>query len=170
MNGRRMTLIACIAGCAAAFGQGSDNFIRQQAYAEMQRVSGQIDVLQNNINDLQHRVRALEGGGEAKGIRQEVEALKAAVADIRRELRSQREEIVRDVSKLIAKMQTSPASAPKPVEKRVVIGPHQEYTVQSGDTLTLIAQAFDTTVAKIKEMNNLKGDGLRIGQKLMLPK
>ena len=67
-------------------------------------------------------------------------------------------------------MQTS-APAPKPIETRkVVIGPHQEYTVQSGDTLSLIAQAFNTSVSKIKEMNGLKSDNLRIGQKLNLPK
>ena len=51
-----------------------------------------------------------------------------------------------------------------------MIGPHQEYTVQSGDTLSLIAQAFNTSVSKIKEMNGLKSDNLRIGQKLNLPK
>ena len=67
-------------------------------------------------------------------------------------------------------MQQQTAPAPRPVEKKVVIGPHVEYTVQSGDTLSLIAQAFGTTVAKIKEMNGLKSDNLRIGQKLNLPK
>ena len=169
MNVKNMALAVSLVGCAVAYGQGTDNFVRQQAYAEMQRVSGQIDVLQNNISDLQNRVRGLEGGGEAKGIRQEVEALRAAVADIRLELQNQRREIIKEVSNLIAKMQP-PAPPPKPVEKTVVIAPHQEYVVQSGDNLTLIAQAFGTTVAKIKEMNNLKGDSLRVGQKLMLPK
>ena len=169
MNVKNMALAVSLVGCAVAYGQGTDNFVRQQAYAEMQRVSGQIDVLQNNISDLQNRVRGLVGGGEAKGIRQEVEALRAAVADIRLELQNQRREIIKEVSNLITKMQP-PAPPPKPVEKTVVIAPHQEYVVQSGDNLTLIAQAFGTTVAKIKEMNNLKGDSLRVGQKLMLPK
>ena len=143
--------------------------MQQQAYAEMQRVSGQVDVLQSNLGDLQRRVGALEGGGDAsRGVRQELDALKAAVAELRRELQSQRGEIVKDLSGRIAKMQTA---APKPVEtKKVVIGPHQEYTVQSGDTLSLIAQAFNTSVGKIKEMNGLKGDNLRVGQKLNLPK
>ena len=144
--------------------------MQQQAYAEMQRVSGQVDVLQSNLNDLQRRVGALEGGGDAsKGIRQELDALKASVAELRRQLQSQRGEIVKDLSGRIAKMQTA-APAPKPTVTKVVIGPHQEYTVQSGDTLSLIAQAFNTSVSKIKEMNNLKGDNLRVGQTLKLPK
>ena len=66
---------------------------------------------------------------------------------------------------------TPPAQTPPPPPqpKQVVVGPHREYTVKSGDTLSLIAEAFGTTVSKIKEMNRLKNDNLRIGQKLMLP-
>ena len=170
MNIRKMVAIGVAFGCVMAYGQGRENFMQQQAYAEMQRVSGQVDVLQSNLGDLQRRVGALEGGGDSKGIRQELDALKSAVAELRRELQNQRGEIVKDLSGRIAKMQTA-APTPKPVEtKKVVIGPHQEYTVQSGDTLSLIAQAFNTTVGKIREMNNLKGDNLRVGQKLNLPK
>ena len=170
MNIRKMVAMGVAFGCVMAYGQGRENFMQQQAYAEMQRVSGQVDVLQSNLSDLQRRVGALEGGGDSRGIRQELDALKASIAELRRELQSQRGEIVKDLSGRIAKMQTA-APAPKPVEtKKVVIGPHQEYTVQSGDTLSLIAQAFNTSVGKIKEMNGLKGDNLRVGQKLNLPK
>ena len=45
-----------------------------------------------------------------------------------------------------------------------------EYTVQQGDTLSLIAKAFGSTVQKIKELNGMKGDALRIGQKINVPK
>ncbi len=162
---------ACLAASSAAFGQAKDNFLQQQAYAEMQRVSGQVDVLQSNLNDLQKRVGALEGGGDAKGIRQELDSLRESVAELRRMIQNQRGEIVKDLSGRIAKISASqPAPAPKPVEKRVVIGPHKEYVVQSGDTLSLIAQAFGTTVPKIREMNDLKNDNLRIGQKIKVPK
>ena len=169
MNVKKTMIVLGLAVCASAFGQGKEDFMRQQAYAEMQRVSGQVDVLQSNLSELQGRVGRLEGNGETQGIRQEIESLKAAVADIRRQLQNQRGEIVKDLSGRISKMQQS-APAPRPVEKKVVVGPHVEYTVQSGDTLSLIAQAFGTTIAKIKEMNGLKNDNLRVGQKLNLPK
>ena len=169
MNARSMMTMACLSACALAHGQVKESFMQQQAYAEMQRVSGQVDVLQSNLGDLTRRVGALEGGGDVASIRQEIASLKAAIADLRREMQSQRGEIVKDLSGRIAKIQAA-APAPKPVEQKVVIGPHQEYVVQSGDTLSLISQAFGTTVSKIKEMNGLKGDGLRVGQKLKLPK
>lgn len=172
MNIRKMVVIGVAFGCAMAYGQGRESFMQQQAYAEMQRVSGQVDVLQSNLGDLQRRVGALEGGGDSRGIRQELDALKASIAELRREMQNMRGEIVRDLSGKMVQIQKQmqPPPAPKPTTTKVVIGPHQEYTVQSGDTLSLIAQAFNTSVGKIKEMNGLKGDNLRVGQKLNLPK
>lgn len=160
--------------CATAVGQGKDDFMRQQAYAEMQRVSGQVDVLQNNLGDLQNRVSKLEDGGDAKGLRQEIDALKAELASLRRELQSQRGEIVKDLSgrlKDIQKSMTPPSPPPQPQRpaKPAYTGPCKEYVVEGGDTLSLIASAFGTTVSKLKEMNNLKSDNLRIGQKLLVP-
>jgi len=171
MNGQKTVAAACFMACAAAFGQARESFMQQQAYAEMQRVSGQVDVLQSNLSDVQRRLSRLEGSGNDRGVRQELDALKAAIAELRREMQSMRGEIVRDLSGRIAKMQSAaPAPAPKPVEKKVVIGPHVEYVVKPGDTLSLIAEAFNTSVTKIKEMNNLKGNNLKVGQKLNLPK
>ena len=171
MTAKNMMMAVCLACCATAFGQAKENFMQQQAYAEMQRVSGQVDVLQSNLNELQNRVGRLEGGDDSKGLRQEIDALKAAVADIRRQLQSQRGEIVRDLSGRISKMQQQVApAAPKPVEKKIVLGPHREYVVQAGDNLSMISEAFGVSVSKIKEMNNLKNDTLRVGQKLNLPK
>ncbi len=43
------------------------------------------------------------------------------------------------------------------------------YTVKSGDTLYSIARTYNTTVDKIKELNNLKNNTLSIGQTLILP-
>ena len=160
-----LTFLPALAGA-----QGKESFIVQQAYAEMQRVQGQISVLQSNLNDLQERVARLESGNDSAGLRREVEALKAEVASLRRQLGSQREEIVRDLSGRIAKIQPPPAPASRHETRRTVIGPHNEYVVEAGDTLSLISQATGVPIRKIKEMNNLKNDNLRIGQKLMLPK
>ena len=167
----KIAVVATAAMAAAvAFSQGRDAFVQQQAYAEMQRVTGQVDVLQNNFEDLQRRVGRLEGGNQTQSLRQEIEALKASIAELKRQMHSQREEIVRDLAGRIKTIQAAQTPPPPPPPKKVVVGPHREYQVKSGDTLSLIAEAFETTVPKIKEMNGLKNDNLRIGQKLMLPK
>ncbi|MBD5460859.1 MAG: LysM peptidoglycan-binding domain-containing protein [Lachnospiraceae bacterium] len=43
------------------------------------------------------------------------------------------------------------------------------YTVQSGDTLWLLARRYGTTVDAIKQLNNLTSDVLNIGQVLKIP-
>lgn len=44
-----------------------------------------------------------------------------------------------------------------------------EYTVKSGDSLSVIAERYGTTVAAIKRENNLRSSVLRIGQQLSIP-
>ena len=49
----------------------------------------------------------------------------------------------------------------KPLEKT--------YSVKSGDTLSKIAQKYRVSVTSLKRKNKLKGDMIRIGQKLKIP-
>lgn len=44
-----------------------------------------------------------------------------------------------------------------------------EYIVEKGDSLWSIANKYNTTVNSIKTLNELKGDSLQIGQKLLIP-
>lgn len=164
-------LVLTLSSVALAQQGGRGSFQLQQAYAEMQRVSAQVDVLQSNHDDLVARVGRIEAKDETSALKTEVTSLKAQVAELKAALAKQREDIVRDLSGRISKMQAAAAPAPAaPRQPTVVTGPHIEYVVESGDTLSLIAAAFKTSVRKIKEMNGLKGDMLRVGQKLYLPK
>jgi len=43
------------------------------------------------------------------------------------------------------------------------------YVVKSGDTLWGIASKYNTSVDKIKDINNLNSNNLSIGQKLLVP-
>ena len=44
------------------------------------------------------------------------------------------------------------------------------YSVRSGDTLSVIADRFGTTVAALKKVNRLSGSTIRVSQQLMIPK
>ncbi len=55
-----------------------------------------------------------------------------------------------------------PPSAP-------AVGGGGEYVVKSGDSLSKVAVKNGTTVKALREVNNLKSDMIRIGQKLQLP-
>jgi len=173
MTAKSMALVAAALCGGVALAQSKDAFMRQQAFAEMQRVTGQMDVLQSNFNDLQSRVGRLEGGGDTRGLRHEIDALKAQIADLRREMQNQRDSIVRDLTARISKMQQLTAAQERkaPPPKPAYTGPCQEYVVKNGDSLYVIALAFNTSVEKVCSMNNLKkGANLRVGQKLLVPK
>jgi len=43
------------------------------------------------------------------------------------------------------------------------------YTVVSGDYLGWIAEEFQTTIATLKDINNLEDNNIRIGQQLKYP-
>jgi LysM repeat protein len=170
----KMQLMAVLTATLAvsATGQGQENFMRQQAYQEMQRVLGQLEVIQNNLDDLSRRVSRLESGsGGQSELKAEIASLKSSLQQLRRDQDSQRTEIVNELSSKIAKMTIGERSERKPVPaKKVYSGPHLEYTVQSGDSLYLISKAFNVSVKEIKEMNSLKNDNLKVGQKISIPK
>lgn len=161
-----------VLACGSVLAQsGKDAFVRQQAMAELQRVTSQIDLLQNNYDDLAARVARLERGNrEADQLRAEISSLRSQLNELKNQLHNQRAEIVKDISGKIAQMPMNqpPPKAPKPA---VAEGSYLEYTVSSGDSLYIIAKAFKTTVPKLKAMNpNIKGDALRVGQKIKVPK
>jgi len=174
---RSVVILAVVLTTAGAFAQAKDNFVRQQAYAEMQRVTGQIDVLQNNCNDLAERVSKLERRPSGDNVsRAEIDSLRASISELRSEMSKMRQEIVKDLASRMSAIQKQQASvAPAPVKPSKPAAPAykgkcDEYVVQGGDTLSLIAQAFNTNVETIKSMNNLKNNNLRVGQKLLVPR
>ncbi len=166
--------MAIVAGAAiAAPDSARESFLKRQAYEEMVRVSGQVDVLQTNLAEITSRLARLENDNgsrsEIEDLKAEIAALKANNTELRNRMNAMRDEIIRDLTGKISRMQKDLTPPPPPPTHRESAGPHREYEVQSGDTLSLIAAAFKTTVPKIKEMNNLKNDNIRVGQKLKLP-
>ena len=165
-------------------------FQERQALAEVPRLVQQFDQLAANQDEIVQRLLKVESGsGTEAALRAEIEALRAEVAElkasIRREQDAMRREIVADLAKRISTL-TPPAPPPAPAPVYTAaparapaatpppppaeIGPHYEYIVEKGQTLSLIAEGFRTTVPKILAANpGLKPNLLRVGQKLIIP-
>jgi LysM repeat protein len=62
----------------------------------------------------------------------------------------------------------TPRPTPQPSEAPASVAP-QTYTVQEGDTLSLIATRFGVTVEAIQQANGLTSDVITIGQQLIIP-
>ncbi|HBJ59069.1 MAG TPA: hypothetical protein DDY72_01030 [Verrucomicrobia bacterium] len=73
-----------------------------------------------------------------------------------------------DVGEQKAPTPTPHAKKPAPAVKPYT-GATKEYVVKSGDTLGGIAHAYGLRVRQLKELNGLKKDMIRVGQKLKVP-
>ena len=169
---KKIFAAAVMVMCSSLYAQsGRDAFMMRQAYDEMKRALQQVDVLETNFNSLSERISRIEkGGGETNALKAEIEALKAEIRRLRSEMATQRESIVRDLSqKLKAIDNARTTTPPKYDPPKADTSNCMEYEVASGDTLSLIARAFNTTVSKIKALNGLKSDKLSVGQKIMVP-
>lgn len=161
----------------------------QQSLAEGPRLVQQFDLLVQNQDAIVQRLVKLESTDASENVRDEIAALRAEIAELkasfRREQDEMRREIVNDLAGRISKMTPPPPPPPAPVAAAPVvtarpaaprtpppapIGPHYEYVVEPGQTLSLIAKGFDTTVPRILAANpGLKANSLRVGQKLIIP-
>ena len=84
-------LAAGTASAQAPAGANRDAFLKQQAVAEMQRVSAQVDVLATNQEELSDRIRRTEAmKSEIENLRAEVAALKGAISELGRPARRYR--------------------------------------------------------------------------------
>jgi len=167
----------------------------RQVLTEVPRLVQQFDQLAANQDEIVQRLLKVETGSSTEAaLRAEIEALRAEIAELkaslRREQDAMRREIVADLAKRISTLTPPPPPAPaapaavprSPASGRpapaaqhqppppVEIGPHYEYVVEKGQTLSLIAEGFGTTVSKILAANpGLKPNMLRVGQKLIIP-
>jgi LysM repeat protein len=75
--------------------------------------------------------------------------------------------------RLSARQNSAPSSAISPVALTVtaagVTGTPSTITVQPGDTLRRLATRTRTSVARLREVNQLEGDALEVGQVLVVP-
>lgn len=190
-NNRLMATFAAVAACAAACAQQDSaaaraDYQREQAIAEVPRLVQQFDLLLQNQDEIAQRLVKLEGADTTGGLRSEIDALRAEIAELRASIRrdqdAMRREIVTDLAGRISKLASPPPPAPvvtPPPSPAVVrsspppppaVGPHYEYVVEKGQTLSYIAKGFDTTVPKILAANpGLRANSLRVGQKLIIP-
>lgn len=146
----------------------------QQRQQEAARRRAAERVVEERLHRLQARVEAVES--ENARLAQHVEHLRSQlgtygqqIAQVDSNLRSvearqgkQTQEVVKRVEGLLKKA----APARKSTASR---GNGREHVVESGHTLSAIAQAYGTTVKAIKQVNNLKSDNIYIGQKLFIP-
>jgi LysM repeat protein len=193
MKFENMFCIALAMCALTAFAQADARaaYQQRQAIQEVQRLSSQFDQLQNGMESLASRMNRLESSNSAGEVRAEISAIRSELNALKRRQDAMRGEIVAEISKkmadLIAKSRPAPAPAVAPsvrgkekAQKRNQstagdsggtgpTGAYFEHTVEPGETLSYIAKECKTSIKKIKQYNNMKGDTLRVGQVVKIP-
>jgi chromosome segregation ATPase len=102
-------------------------------------------------------------------LEQQVAALTASLAQESQARQKANDELVKSLARELAGSRRPPVAVA--AETPVVDAGYElrEIEVQKGDSLSAIARAAGTTVEKIKQVNGLKSDNLRLGQKLKVP-
>ncbi len=189
-----LAALVALAGCETMYGgnassQSRRNQREQQAIREqMERQQVQQDAAaaaaaaqsaELRLSQLEMRIERIEatlrGGSWASqsdvaALRRETESLRAEMAGARGEHEQIRSEIVSNVQGLLREQQSRAAAAAAAAAAQRPKQPSgYEHIVESGQTLSAIAQAYGVSVQKIKQANKLSGDTIRVGQKLFIP-
>lgn len=145
--------------------------LRQDAQAARitaQSAESRLDQVENRIDRLENSQRSAVWAtpGEVEALRRENQELRAELAEARAEHTRLRDDIITGVQGLLKEQQKK---APPPTTTRETTSSGYEHKVESGQTLSAIAQAYGVSVKKIKDANGLKDDVIRVGQTLFIP-
>lgn len=139
------------------------------AKASAQEAGVRLDDVESRLDRVERRAENSAGMSDVTSLRGEVSSLRAELADIRADREKMKKEIVDEISANVAKMLAAKqAAAPRPAAP-VASQTGYEHKVQSGQTLSAIAQAYGVSVEKIKQANGLKNDTIKVGQTLFIP-
>lgn len=151
--------------------QGKDPGIEEDAEIERRKLLKTAD----EVELIRHKMAEVEK--KLEKLNQTIEQLKKENAKLKGQLKAQanahekeRDALLKEVAKMIA------GNKPKQREKTVIQEEGYEHIVKKGQNLWAIAKAYrdngvQVTVEDIRKANKLKkGEILRLGQKLFIPK
>lgn len=145
---------------------------RQQAAARQQAatrhsaervrlVQGQVETVEMENERLMQELQSLQR--DSRSYNNQIAQLNRKMSALEAKQSREMKELIKRVEGLLKK---SVASRPAPRSSR---GAGREHVVESGHTLSAIAQAYGASVKSIKQANHLKNDSIYVGQKLFIP-
>lgn len=159
------------AGCVTMVDQAS--LARQQAdfdrmQEDMQRMNEKLGGIQLEQQNLAREIETLrKAPREDLVVRNRLDTLDRQVQSLAAGREADRKQIVSDLSHKVAAIVGTSSSGGRSGGSAET---GYEHVVESGQSLSAIAAAYKVSVSSIKKANNLKSDGIRVGQKLFIPK
>jgi LysM repeat protein len=158
--------------------------------AQIQDLTDALDAQKKRVDDLARQLRAVQDQGSKAGAgyasQDDLKQLATKLQEVDEKRQQDNERIVKELDKL-GKALGAPASGahskPAPSATTAPAGDspaaadkdHYEYTIQSGDSLSAIARAYNEKGIKVnvdqilKANPGLKPEKMRVGQKIIIP-
>ncbi len=138
----------------------------QSAEVQLQQLDMRLARLEDNVRQSQNA-----SGADLATLQREIASLKGEISNIRADRGTMKKEIVNEISAEVAKLLAAQQKAASAAAASAAAASQSgyEHKVQSGQTLSAIAQAYGVSVEKIKKANGLKNDVIRVGQTLFIP-
>lgn len=165
------------AGCASLSGPTPEEARRE---ADVQMMAQRLNELQEQVHAVQlenqtlvremEQVRAVSRGSGAT-TQSRVDALEKQVQSLQKARVEDRQAIIDDISRKIQGMLAGSASRSSSSSSGGGSSSDSgyEHVVKSGETLSEIARAYGVSLSSIRQANRMKGDTVRVGQKLFIP-
>jgi len=145
---------------------------------KVSRMQAQIEDLQFQLQKTQKDTEKLQadleemrrsGGGVSSS---DIKSLDDRISAVDAARQKDKQAIIDQLAKELAAISAGRPSAKASSASATSTSPSdaKEHVVQKGDTLSSIAKSYGVTVADLKKANNLAGDDIKIGQKLVIPK
>lgn len=146
---------------------------------EIRRLNARMDAVNEELGSLQQDIMNARADRPDTASASQLQAVQNEVADLQTQIRSvdaarvkDNKKIYDDLTTKITKMLKSSSSSAAASRSRPRTGSQTgiEHVVQSGQTLSQIAQAYGVSVSVLVEENGLKSaDAIYAGQKLFIP-
>ncbi len=124
--------------------------------------------IQQDLKQVQAQLEELRRAGPSASAN-DIQALEARIRAVDAARENDKKVILDQLAKELAALGGSRSGA-SPASSPPTAASGNEYVVQKGETLTSIAKSHGITVAELRKANNLTGDALKVGQKLVIPK
>lgn len=165
-----LSLLLLVSGCETLQTpqQRRQAELRQQASTRMTeeqvlRMQSRVESMDQEYARLMQEIQQLRS--EIRSYNSQLTQLNSSMKSLESKQAREMQELVQRVQKIVGQVVSSGSGSGTPANR----GAGYEHEVQSGHTLSTIAQAYNTTVAAIKKANNLQSDTIYVGQKLFIP-
>jgi LysM repeat protein len=136
--------------------------------ADVDAIEANQQQIQQDLKQVQAQLAEVHQSGPSASAN-DLEALDARVKALDAARETDRKVILDQLAKELAALNGSHGGGSSTPAPSTVPANGNEYVVQKGDNLTLIAKNNGVTVADLRKANNLTSDSLKVGQKLVIP-